>query len=193
MADLDSVVCPRCKVGFSPDTAVCPICKIALVSEDRFEDESEDELQETPAPVILTDDLSSLKKLRTADPEWISHLQEKLAEAGIPHRIEMAEHRLMHCTVYVRQEDLLKAKEIDDKVFAQEVPDAEGMSRPEELDFWTCPACGNRLGERDLKCNSCGLVLYPTEGWRCRNCAEVVGVDVKVCPHCGAGIDRSGV
>ena len=67
----------------------------------------------------------------------------------------------MHCTVYVRQEDLLKAKEIDDKVFAQEVPDGEGMSRPEELDLWTCPGCGNRLGEKDLKCNSCGLALYP--------------------------------
>ena len=98
----------------------------------------------------------------------------------------------MHCTVYVRQEDLLKAKEIDDKVFAQEVPDGEGMSRPEEIDFWTCPGCGNRLGEKDLKCNSCGLVLYPAEGWRCRNCDGVVGVDVKVCPYCGAGIDWNG-
>lgn len=192
MGGLDSVVCPRCKVGFSPDTAVCPICKIALVPEDRFEDESGGEFVETPLPVILTDDVSSLKKLRTADPEWISHLQKKLAEAGIPHRIEMAEHRLMLCTVYVRQEDFLKAKEVDDKVFAQEVPDGEGIPRPEELDFWTCPACGNPLGERDLKCNSCGLVLYPTEGWRCRNCDAVVGVDVKVCPHCGAGIDWGG-
>ena len=96
MSGLNSVVCPRCKVGFSPDTSVCPICKIPLVPQDRFEHESGDEFEETPAPVILTDDVSSLKKLRTADPEWIYHLQEKLAEAGIPHRIEMAEHRLMY-------------------------------------------------------------------------------------------------
>ncbi len=189
MGDLDSIVCPRCKVGFSPDTVVCPICNSSLVSEDQFEDESEDEFEEIPAAVILTDDLSSLKELRAANPEWIYHLQEKLAEAGIPHRIETSGRRFRHCTVYVRQEDLVKAKEIDDRVFAQEVPDGEGMSRPEELDFWTCPGCGNRLGEKDLKCSSCGLVLHPTEGWTCPNCNGVVGVDVKVCPHCGAGID----
>jgi hypothetical protein len=189
MGDLDSVVCPRCKIGCSPDTALCPICNIPLVSEDRFEDEPEDEYEETPVAVILTDDLLSLKELRAANPEWIYHLQEKLAEAGIPHRIEISKHRLTRCTVYVRQEDLVKAKEIDDKVFAQEVPDGERMSRPEDLDFWTCPGCGNRLGEKDLKCSSCGLVLHPAEGWTCPNCDGVVGVDVKVCPHCGTGID----
>ncbi len=193
MGDVDSVVCPRCKVGFSPDTVVCPICNIPLVSEGQFEDESKDEFEETPVAVILRDDLSSLKELRAANPEWIYHLREKLAEAGIPHRIETSGRRLRHCTVYVRQEDLVKAKEIDDKVFAQEVPEGEGMSRPEELDFWTCPGCGNRLGENDLECSGCGLVLHPTEGWTCPNCDRVVEINVKVCPQCGAGIDSSGV
>ena len=189
MGDFDSVVCPRCKVGFSPDTAVCPVCHIPLVPEEPLEDGSEDQLEGPPVALILTDDLSSLKELRTADPEWIYHLQEKLVEAEIPHRIEASGRRLKRCTVYVRQEDLVKAKEIDDKIFEQEVPDGEGMSRPEELDFWTCPGCGYRLGENDLKCSSCGLVLQSTEGWRCPDCDGIVNGNVKVCPHCGAEID----
>ena len=188
MANFDSVVCPRCKVGFAPDTVLCPICKIPLASEEELEDESEDEVEETPAPVILADDLSSLEKLRTGATDWIHHLQDKLAEAGIPHRIELSEHRLTVCSVYVRPEDLPRAKDIDDKVFAQEVPDAEGIPRAEELDFWSCPGCGSRLGEKDLECSSCGLVLFPPEGWRCRNCNVLVEVGVKVCPHCGGPI-----
>jgi hypothetical protein len=87
MADSDSVVCPQCKVGFAPDTAICPLCKIPFVSEDEFEDES----NETPEPVILNEDLSSLKELRTADVGWIHHLQDNLAVAKIPHCIKQSD------------------------------------------------------------------------------------------------------
>ena len=188
MADIHEVVCPQCKVGFAPDTAVCPICKISLVSED--------EPGEPPAPVILTDDLSSLEGLRTADLDWIHHLQNKLAEAGIPHRVELVElsdPRQKFFSVYIRPEDHTRAREIDAKVFGVEVPEAEGMPRVEELDFWSCPACGNRLGEKDLKCSNCGLVLFPTEGWRCNNCNGAVEINVAVCPHCGCQIDWSNI
>ena len=187
MADFDSVVCPKCKVGFAPDTAICPICKIPLVSEDEFEDES----GETPEPVILDDDLSSLKELRTADVGWIHHLQDKLAEAGVPHRIEQSDPPSMLFSVYVRPDDLPRAKDIDEKVFAIEVPEGEGMPHVEDLDFSSCPGCGNRLGEEDLKCSSCGLVLSPTDRWSCSNCDEVVEANVTVCPHCGCDINWS--
>jgi RNA polymerase subunit RPABC4/transcription elongation factor Spt4 len=187
MADFDSVVCPQCKVGFAPDTAICPICKIPLVSEDEFEDEP----GETPEPVILDDDLSSLIELRAADVAWIHHLQDKLAEAGIPHHIEQSDPPRMLFSVYVRPEDLPRAKDIDEKVFAVEVPESEGMPHVEELDFSSCPGCGNRLGEKDLKCSSCGLVLSPTDRWSCSNCDEVVEANVTVCPHCGCDIDWS--
>jgi RNA polymerase subunit RPABC4/transcription elongation factor Spt4 len=186
MADIHEVVCPRCKVGFAPDTVVCPICKIVLVPRD--------EVSKTPAPVMLTDDLSSLEKVRTADLDWIHHLQDSLAEAGIPHRVERVElsnRRQKYFAVYVRPEDHPIAREIDTVVFGVEVPDAEGMLRVEELDFWSCPACGNRLGEKDLKCSSCGLVLFPTEGWRCKNCNGAVEINVAVCPHCGSQVDWS--
>jgi len=183
MADYDSVFCPKCKVGFAPDTAICPICKIPLASED--------ESGETPEPVILDDDLSSLEKLRTAGVDWIHHLQDKLAEAGIPHRIEQSDPPRRFFSVYVRPEDLPRAKDIDDKVFAVEVPGSEGMPHVEDLDFWSCPGCGNRLGEKDLKCSSCGLVLSPTDRWSCSNCDEVVEAKVAVCPYCGCGIDWS--
>jgi RNA polymerase subunit RPABC4/transcription elongation factor Spt4 len=181
MSDLHEVVCPRCKVGFAPDTAICPICKIPLVSEDWP--------SETPTPVILTDDLSSLEELRAAGLDWIHHLQDKLAEAGIPHRIELSNPRNNFFSVFVRPEDLPRAKEIDDKVFAAEVPDGKGIPHVEELDFWSCPGCGNRLGEKELNCSNCGLVLFPADIWRCSNCDGVVEVNVAVCPHCGCDID----
>jgi RNA polymerase subunit RPABC4/transcription elongation factor Spt4 len=187
MADSDSVFCPKCNVGFAPDTAICPICRVPLTSEYDFEDEP----GEAPEPVILDDDLSSLKELRTAGIGWIHHLQDKLAEAGIPHRIEQSHPPRMLFSVYVRPEDLPRAKDIDEKVFAAEVPDSEGMSHVEDLDFSSCPGCGNRLGENDLKCSNCGLDLSPTEHWKCSHCDEVIEINVAVCPHCGYDIDSS--
>jgi len=187
MAEYDSVFCPKCKVGFAPDTAICPICKIPLTPEEEFEDEPD----EFPEPVLIDDDLSSLKELRTADVSWIHHLQDKLAEAGIPHRIEQLHPPRMLFSVYVRPEDLPQAKDIDEKVFAVEVPDSEEMPDVEDLDFSSCPACGNRLGENDLKCSSCGLDLSPTAHWKCSNCGEVIEINVAVCPHCGYDIDSN--
>ena len=187
MADYDSVVCPKCKVGFAPGIEVCPFCNIPLDSEE----ESEDEPGEIPEPIILDDDISSLKELRRADVDWIHHLQDKLAEAGIPHCIEQSAPRRMLFSVYVRPEDLPRAKEIDEKVFAVEVPDSEGMPHAEDLDFSSCPGCGNRLGENDLKCSSCGLDLSPTERRKCSNCDEVIEANVAVCPRCGCDIDRT--
>ncbi len=160
MADLDEVFCPKCGVGFAPDTAICPICNIPLVSEA----EAEHEESETPEPVILDDAVSSLEKLRTGGVEWIRHLQDRLAAEGIPHRIEPYDLRGMFFSVYVRSEDLPHAKKIDDEVFTAEVPDSEGMQQIEDLDFSVCPGCGSPLGEKDLKCSSCGLNLSPSKG-----------------------------
>jgi len=191
MADYDSVVCPKCKLGFAPDTGTCPICKIPLVSEGELEDEFEDECGEPPEPIILDDDISSLKGLRTADVEWIHHLQDKLAEAGIPHCIEQSDPPRMLFSVYVRPEDLPRAKDIDEKVFAEEVPDGEGMPHMEDLDFSSCPGCGHRLGENDLKCNNCGLNLSPTNQRKCPNCDEMIEANVQACPNCGYDVDWS--
>jgi RNA polymerase subunit RPABC4/transcription elongation factor Spt4 len=185
MPDYDSVVCPKCKVGFAPDTAICPICKIPLISEDEFEEAP----GEARKPIILDDDISSLEKLRTADVAWIHHLQDKLAEAGIPHCIEQSAPRRMLFSVYVRLEDLPRAKEIDEKVFTEEVPDSEGMPHAEDLDFSCCPACGNRLWENDLKCSSCGLNLSLADHRKCTNCQEMIDANVGVCPHCGCDVD----
>jgi len=155
MGDLGEAVCPRCGVGFAPDTTICPICKIPLV----FEAEDEDGESETPEPIILDDAVSSLEKLRTGGVEWIHHLQDKLAAMEIPHRIELYDSRRRFFSAYVRHEDLPRAKEIDDEVFAAEVPESEGMAQVEDLDFSVCPGCGSRLGEKDLTCSSCGLEL----------------------------------
>ena len=185
MADYDSVVCPKCKIGFAPDTGICPICKIPFVSEGEFEDELENEPGEAPEPIILNDDISSLKELRSADVDWIHHLQDKLAEARIPHCVEPSDPLRMLFSVYVRPEDLARAKDIDEKVFGEEVPDGERMPHMEDLDFSHCPACGNRLGDNDLKCSSCGLNLSSADQRKCPNCDEMIEADVQVCPNCG--------
>ncbi|HUL29649.1 MAG TPA: zinc ribbon domain-containing protein [Thermodesulfobacteriota bacterium] len=187
MADYDSVYCPKCKVGFAPDTAICPICKVPLTSEDEFEDED----REIPEPVIIEDDLSSLKKLRTADPAWIHRLQDRLAVAAIPHRIEQYDPPGMSFSIYVRPGDFSLAKDIDERVFAAEVPDGEGMPHIEDLDYSSCPGCGSWLGENDLKCSSCGLNLSPIDRRRCPGCDEVIEANVTVCPYCGYEIESS--
>lgn len=184
MANSDPVFCPQCKIGFAPDTALCPICKVALVCRD--------DLSETPTPVVLQDDLSSLQELRTATVDWIRHLEEKLAQAGIPYRTELSEHGYPYLSLYVRPEDVPRAKDIDHEVFTLEVPGTDGLPRVEDLDFWSCPACGNRLGQSDRECSGCGLVLVPTEYWGCGSCNRVVEVSLEVCPNCGAERTRSG-
>ena len=110
-----------------------------LQNPPRSEEEFEDEPDETPKPIILDDDISSLKELRRADIDWIHHLQDKLAEAGIPHCIEQSAPRRMLFSVYVRPEDLPRAKEIDEKVFAVEVPDGGGMPHARGSRFLVLP------------------------------------------------------
>jgi len=67
-------------------------------------------------------------------------------------------------SVYVRPEDLPRAGNIDREVFASEVPGSKEMPLVEDVDFSSCPGCGNRLGDRDRECSGCGLVLFPNRG-----------------------------
>jgi RNA polymerase subunit RPABC4/transcription elongation factor Spt4 len=181
----EGVICPHCNIGFAPDTARCPICKGFLVPKDEY--------KATPDPIVLDDDLSSLARLRTDGVDWITHLQAKLAETGIPHRTVPSDPPRIRLSfsIYVRPEDLARAKAIDDKVFAKEVPESAGMRSVEDLDFWSCPACGNRLGEKDLTCGSCGLALSPPDVRWCGTCSAMLEADVAVCPRCGSTTSRS--
>jgi RNA polymerase subunit RPABC4/transcription elongation factor Spt4 len=180
MAHLEEVVCPQCNIGFAPDTVRCPICKTVVVKKSEY--------RATSYPIVLHDDLSSLAKLQTAGVKLIYRLQDELTKAGIPHRTELADAPDIRrsFSIYVRQEDLTRAQGIDEKVFAAMVPESEGMRRLEDLDFWSCPACGNRLGEKDLTCDSCGLALSAPEVRFCGTCNEMLASDVAKCPRCGA-------
>jgi RNA polymerase subunit RPABC4/transcription elongation factor Spt4 len=181
VAHFEEVICPRCNVGFAPGTVRCPICKTAVVSKSEY--------RAAPHPIVLQDDLSSLVKLRTADVKRVYRLQDGLTEAGIPHRTELSDppHIRRSFSIYVRPGDIPRAQAIDEKVFTAIVPESEGMCRMEELDFWTCPACGNRLREKDLTCSSCGLVFSPPDDRHCSRCGEMIAIDAAVCPHCGSG------
>ena len=182
MIHFEEVFCPSCNIGFAPDTVRCPICKTAVVTRTEY--------RATPHPVILHDDLSSLVKLRTAGVKLIYRLQDGFAEAGIPYRTELADppHIRRFFSIYVRPADLSQVQAIDEKVFISVVPEGEGMHRVEDLDFWSCPACGNHLGEQELSCRNCGLVLSPPEGRPCGRCGGMITIDAPACSHCGCHI-----
>ncbi len=184
MGDLYEVVCPNCKIGFAPNTRICPICNIPLISKIH-------EQRAGSEPIIVKDALSSLQKLRTEGVNWIHHLQERLAEAGIPYRTELSDSRRRLFSVYVRSEDVVRAREVDDEVFQDEVPESEGIPPVQDIDFSVCPGCGKELAEYELKCSSCGLDLSPSKEWRCKHCNGVLEPAVTNCPHCGSDIDWS--
>jgi len=181
MVNFDPIYCPQCKLGFAPETELCPSCKIALVPAD--------ELEELEMPFPFQDDLANFEQLRVATAGWIQHLQEKLEEAEISYRTKTTNYDRTLLAVYVRPEDLKRAKKIDHEVFAAEVPGSGDVLPVEKLDFWSCPACGHQLAENDQKCGECGLALFPTEGWTCSSCKGEIEVDMKVCPHCGESIE----
>ena len=107
---------------------------------------------------------------------WARALSEKLAEAGIPHRIQAAraddgEGRQqkpgenLPYGVYVLEEDVEDATEIDLEHTNSEIPDIpEGFENAQpDGDEETCPACGDPIGPTTDECPGCGLAILPAE------------------------------
>ena len=178
MLNLNPVFCPKCKLGFSPATVSCPSCGLELVPEEEIaaDDNIESEI-----------DVSDLILLRTEQVHWIQNLVDRLGETEIPFRV-LSHNVGGAVSVYVRNEDLERARRIDHEVYKLEVQGTEELRYSRDLEFGSCPACGASLEKLEKECRSCGLIMSG-RGWRCTNCQGELEGDEEVCSHCGEEIN----
>jgi hypothetical protein len=110
----------------------------------------------------VSDPGESFALLRGATFEWAHALSERLAAAEIECRVESTSEvrsRDGGWAVYVRPEDLERAREIDRDVLRQVMPDLPEDFDPSALDTSRCPACGEPVAEGAAECAGCGLAL----------------------------------
>ena len=179
MENVNPVFCPKCKLGFSPETFVCPSCGIELVEEGEFD---RDAGEAEPGSEV-----SGLNLLRVCDSSWSEKLLEALSAENVPFRsVPQIGSSMM--SIYVADEYLELAQRIDHMVFQSQVPDAVSVPYAKDLKFGVCPACGASLGELDRDCASCGLVMSG-RGWVCTSCKGALEGEEDECPHCGEKVN----
>jgi ribosomal protein L40E len=156
----DPVFCPECRAEYLWTATVCAECDVALV----------------PAPAIPEQagglpPVSELVCIRASAIGWARGLSERLAEAGISHRIEAAQDDAedgsvrrpganLPFGVYVRAEDLDAAVEVDAAFMQSQIPDLEGDPAAEaDASAEGCPACGADVPADASECPDCGLAL----------------------------------
>ena len=152
--------CPQCGAEYVHSVAICADCGVALV-HDRL------------APMV--EDLppaSQLQRVRTATLSWSRSFSERLAEAGIAHRVELepdpdgsqqATRGERLCSVFVRDADAALAARLDAEHLRSQIPDV-----PEDFADMTasedaCPACGEPADLAAAECASCGLAFRDAE------------------------------
>lgn len=152
-------VCPECGEEYLSTVLECVDCRVPLVAQG---EPRVDEPRELP-PV------AQLVCVRAASLGFAQGLSERLAEAGIAHRIEVAVDLAdegavrrpganLPYGVYVRAADAPVAQGIDRDFMRSMIPDlpdeAEGAAGGEG-----CPACGTAVAPDATECPDCGLAL----------------------------------
>jgi hypothetical protein len=98
--------------------------------------------------------------LREGEPGFLRDLAERLAIAGVPHRLAVHGDCTTGCrtryAVYVRPADWAAAMAVDRAFYAAAVPGGDGAV---ELDGDGCPACGTSLAPGAVECPECGLMV----------------------------------
>jgi hypothetical protein len=158
--------CPECRDEYIHSATICVDCDVPLVFEGELGADGAGEL-----PPI-----SELVCIRASAVGWAKALSEKLAEAGIPHRIQAAgaddgegdqqkPGENLPYGVYVLEEDVEDATEIDLEHTNSEIPDIpEGFENAgPDGDGETCPACGDPITPTTDECPGCGLAILPAE------------------------------
>lgn len=158
--------CPDCRDEYIHSATVCADCDVPLVFAGELGADGSDEL-----PPI-----SELVCIRASSVGWAKALSEKLAEAGIPHRIQAAgaedgeggqqrPGENLPYGVYVLEEDVEDAAEIDLEHTNSEIPDIpeDFASALSDGDDPTCPACGDLIDATTDECPGCGLAIFPSE------------------------------
>lgn len=155
----EPVFCPECRSEYVPSATRCVECDVALVAEHALGEHRPDEL-----PPI-----SELVCVRASAVGWAQALSERLAEAGISHRIEATSDdedegsvrrpgANLPYGVYVRREDVEAAAAVDAEYMQSQIPDMPDATAG-DVDAESCPACGAATGADANECSDCGLAL----------------------------------
>lgn len=155
-------LCPECHEEYTLVATRCADCDVDLVHGDELALEEEELETFPPAP--------ELECVRVAPIAWIRALSEALQQGGVVHRIEPASADdapegqrpdvfgdVQLFGLYVRIEHAATARELDDSIAAQILP--EEAPSLEEGEEETCPACGAGLAADVTECPDCGLLL----------------------------------
>jgi hypothetical protein len=155
-------VCPECHEEYTLVATRCADCDVDLVHGDELALEEEDLEAFPPA--------SELECVRVAPIAWIRALSEALQQGGVVHCVEPASADdapegqrpdvfgdVQLFGLYVRIEHASTARELDDSIAAQVLPEeAPTLAEGEEE---ACPACGTGLAADMTECPDCGLQL----------------------------------
>jgi hypothetical protein len=117
--------------------------------------------------------IEELVCVRAASIGWAQGLSERLAAAGISHRIEVTHDEEADGSVrrpganlpfgvYVLPQDVAAAAEVDAAFTEYQIPDPAGEVESGEDD--ACPACGAEVSAETAECPECGIVLLVEEG-----------------------------
>jgi len=160
--------CPECRDEFVHSATICVGCDVPLVLEGEL---GADRGEELPP-------ISELVCIRASAVGWARALSEKLAEAGIPHRIQAAgaddgegegeqqkPGENLPYGVYVLDEDVEEATKIDLEHTNSEIPDIpEGFEGAQsDVADDACPACGDPIVPTTDECPGCGLAILPAQ------------------------------
>ena len=140
-------------------------CDVALVSESALADV---DVEEMPP-------ISELVCVRAASVGWAQGLSERLAAAGISHRIEVTHDdeadgsvrrpgATLPYGVYVLPQDVAHATEVDAAFTEYQIPDLPEETAMGEVSDEHCPACGAAVTPQTAECAECGIVLLVEEG-----------------------------
>jgi hypothetical protein len=154
-------VCPECGEEYVHAASMCVHCDVAL----QLPSEGAGAEPEGLPPA------SELTLVRAASVSWVRGFSLRLAEAGIPHRVELfdaagdtrARAQAGTCGVYVRPADAEEALRIDAAHLRSEIPDLPDEVGPAEAGADGCPACGEAIGPDASECGSCGLPFLDVE------------------------------
>jgi hypothetical protein len=155
-------LCPACRTEYTLVATRCADCDLELVDADALPDADEDREAFPPA--------SELECVRVAPIAWIRALSGALQRGGVAHRVEPATAEdapegqrpdvfgdVQLFGLYVESAQAAPARELDDSIAAQLVPEeAPALAEGEEE---ACPACGATLASDVTECPDCGLQL----------------------------------
>jgi len=150
-------VCPECGEEYVPTALECVECRVPLVAPGARPAATAREL-----PPI-----AELTCVRAASLDMARDLSERLSQAGISHRIQVAADLAsdgalarpganLPYGVYVRAADLPAAQRIDRDYLRAQIPDLPAEA---EVGGEGCPACGAPVAPDATECPDCGLAL----------------------------------